>query len=128
MTEVSLSIGGRDFRVGCEPGEEPNLKQAAALLDAEAQVLEKSIGRVPESRMLLMAGLMLADRAVEVAQRAQAAEAQLEALQASGGDGPARSANVTGAEETARTAAAAVAALERAAVRAEALAKDTEKG
>ena len=77
MTEVSLSIGGRDFRVGCEPGEEPNLKQAAALLDAEAQVLEKSIGRVPESRMLLMAGLMLADKTASVEDRVADVQARL---------------------------------------------------
>ena len=127
MTEVSLSIGGREFRIGCQPGEEPHLRQAAALLDAEAQTLEKTLGRVPESRMLLMAGLMLADRAAEVAQRAQAAEAQLEALQANGSGGTGRSANVTGAEETARTAAEALAALERATLRAEALASGSER-
>ena len=126
MTEVSLNIGGRDFRVGCQPGEEAHLEQAAALLDAEAQTIEKSIGRMPESRMLLMAGLMLADGAVEIAQRAQAAEAQLEALQASGGEGAARSANISGAEETARTAAKALAALERATLRAESLAGDAD--
>ena len=35
---------------------------AAALLDAEATELSAQIGRLPEQRMLLMAGLMLADK------------------------------------------------------------------
>ena len=28
---VKAIVGGRDFRVGCQPGEEPHLRQAAAL-------------------------------------------------------------------------------------------------
>ena len=38
------------------------LRAAAALLDAEAQPLVAQMGRLPEARMLLMAGLMLADK------------------------------------------------------------------
>ena len=43
-------------------GEESYLKTAAAMLDQEAQKLESSGARITESRMLLMAGLLLADR------------------------------------------------------------------
>ena len=32
------------------------------MLDNEAQVLAQQVGRMPEARMLLMAGLMLADK------------------------------------------------------------------
>lgn len=65
MPEITISIGGRDFSVACQDGQEPYLQSAAALLDAEASVLGAQIGRMPEARMLLMAGLMLADKVGE---------------------------------------------------------------
>ena len=77
MPEVNLEIGGRTFIVACQEGEEPSLQQAAALLNTEAEALQSALGRVPEARMLLMAGLMLADRTAEVADRAVRAEEQL---------------------------------------------------
>lgn len=63
MPEVQISIGGRPFTVACQDGEEHFLESAAKLLDAEASTLMDQIGRLPEARMLLMAGLMLADKA-----------------------------------------------------------------
>lgn len=62
MPEVIIDIGNRSFEVACQEGEESFLKSAAAMLDTEAQVLAGQIGRLPEARMLLMAGLMLADK------------------------------------------------------------------
>ena len=62
MPEVTIHIGGRGFEVSCQEGEEQFLMAAANMLDDEAQVLSDQIGRMPESRMLLMAGLMLADK------------------------------------------------------------------
>lgn len=62
MSQVTIQIGGRSFDVVCQEGEESYLKTAAAMLDQEAQKLESSGARITESRMLLMAGLLLADR------------------------------------------------------------------
>ena len=62
MARVNVEIGNRPFDVACEPGQEGFLTAAAALLDAEATELSAQIGRLPEQRMLLMAGLMLADK------------------------------------------------------------------
>ena len=62
MPEVEISIGGRTFEVACQEGEEQYLHSAANMLNTEAQVLVDQIGCVPETRMLLMAGLMLADK------------------------------------------------------------------
>ena len=57
MARVNVEIGNRPFDVACEPGQEGFLTAAAALLDAEATELSAQIGRLPEQRMLLMAGL-----------------------------------------------------------------------
>ena len=62
MPEVQIEIGGRTFEVACQAGEEHYLQSAAKMLDEEASVLAAQIGRIPEPRMLLMAGLMLADK------------------------------------------------------------------
>lgn len=80
MPEVQFTIGGRDFTVACQSGEEPLLKKAAGLLDAEASTLIGQTGRLPESRMLLMAGLMLADHTAEVEERLTRAESELKKL------------------------------------------------
>ncbi len=74
MPEVTINIGGRPFQVACQEGEEHFLQAAAGLLDNEAASLMDQIGRLPESRMLLMAGLMLADKAA-------GADDQLKALE-----------------------------------------------
>ncbi|MBM7067677.1 cell division protein ZapA [Actibacterium sp. 188UL27-1] len=77
MPELSIEIGGRTFQVACQEGEEHFLKSAAGLLNNEASTLVEQIGRMPEARMLLMAGLMLADRTAAFEDRAKSAEAKV---------------------------------------------------
>jgi cell division protein ZapA len=79
MPDVKVSIGGREFEVACQVGEEHFLKSAAAMLDAEASVLSNQIGRMPESRMLLMAGLMLADKTAGIDEQLRGLEQKLSA-------------------------------------------------
>lgn len=62
MPQIEIAVGGRTFEVACQEGEEKFLHSAAAMLDIEATHLADQIGRMPEGRMLLMAGLMLADK------------------------------------------------------------------
>lgn len=68
MPEVHVDIGGRKYQVACSEGEEGPLTSAAKLLADEADTLQGAIGRVPEARMLLMSGLMLADKFKEMEQ------------------------------------------------------------
>lgn len=82
MPEVKISIGGREFEVACQAGEEHFLKSAAQLLDNEASVLASQIGRLPAERMLLMAGLMLADKTAGMEEQMQALESKLSAQDA----------------------------------------------
>ena len=77
MPEVTIQIGGRGFDVSCQEGEESYLHTAAKMLDDEAQVLADQAGRMPEARMLLMAGLMLADKTASVEDRIREIEASL---------------------------------------------------
>ncbi|MEP4195426.1 MAG: cell division protein ZapA [Aliishimia sp.] len=77
MPEVTITIGGRNFEVACQLGEESYLHAAAKMLDDEAQVLSDQVGRMPEARMLLMAGLMLADKTASFEDRVGEVEAKL---------------------------------------------------
>ncbi|PVA11810.1 cell division protein ZapA [Pelagivirga sediminicola] len=77
MPEVDIEIGGRTFQVSCQQGEEHYLHSAARMLDDEAAVLAAQIGRIPEARMLLMAGLMLADKTAGLQDKLREAEDQM---------------------------------------------------
>jgi cell division protein ZapA len=125
MPEVEIVVGGRTFTVACQPGDEDSLRAAALMLDAEARALlaQAQGGRLPEARMLLMAGLMLADRLAGVEDQLRAAEARVAALAAAPAPEPQRvevpviptALTETLAEVAARLEALAAAAEERAA-------------
>ena len=82
MPQVEIVIGGRSFEVACQEGEEPFLRAAALMLDTEASSLSSHIGRMPEARMLLMAGLMLADKTAGLEDRVREADARIEEMTA----------------------------------------------
>ncbi|MDU9003644.1 cell division protein ZapA [Sedimentitalea todarodis] len=82
MPEVTIRIGGRPFNVACQEGEESFLHSAAKMLDDEAQVLSDQVGRMPEARMLLMAGLLLADKTAASEDRIRDLESALAERQA----------------------------------------------
>mgnify|MGYP006084339381 FL=1 len=83
MPEVTIKIGDRPFKVACPAGEENQLEAASAKLNVEAKVLIAHSGRVPESQMLLMSGLMLADRAIALEEKVKAAEVEMNSLRQS---------------------------------------------
>lgn len=80
MAEVEFSIGHKSYTLACQEGEERLLKRAAALLDTEAQAILGQAGRMPEQRLLLLAGLMLADRTTAIEDRLASAERELARL------------------------------------------------
>jgi cell division protein ZapA len=81
MPELTLEIGGRLYEVACEPGQEASLERAARLLDAEASKLPEGQERAIEKKMLLLAGLMLADTMTSVEDRLGATQDRLRAAE-----------------------------------------------
>ena len=77
MPDVTIEIGARPFTVSCAEGEEPILSAAAKLLDNEAQRLGQAAARLTDSRLLLMAGLMLADRSMSAEEELRKMDARL---------------------------------------------------
>ena len=81
MPELEITIGGRNFFVSCRAGEEHFLNAAAKMLDSEAEPILSQLGRLPEARMLLMTGLMLADRTASVEDENRTLKARLAELE-----------------------------------------------
>lgn len=82
MPDLEVTIGGRAFQVSCQPGEEHFLRSAAGMLDAEATPLMAQMGRLPEAKMLLMAGLLLADKTAALEDDLRTARARVAELEA----------------------------------------------
>ncbi len=82
MAELTVQIGGRSFTVACQDGEEHFLQTAAAMLDREAQPLIAQMGRITEAKMLLMAGLLLADRTASVEDQCRQLQVKVAELEA----------------------------------------------
>ncbi len=80
MTELEISIGGRIFSVACDNEEQEKVKEAAALINEEADSIQSQLGRLPESKMLLLSALMIADRLVDVETESKALREKSEEL------------------------------------------------
>ncbi|WP_435258834.1 cell division protein ZapA [Thioclava sp. FR2] len=81
MPDVTVTIGGREFQVACQAGEEHFLRAAAGMMNAEAEPLVQQMGRLPEARMLLMAGLMLADKTAALEDELRQVKSKLSELE-----------------------------------------------
>jgi cell division protein ZapA len=65
VTEVNLSINGASYDVVCEPGQEERLQELAARIDGKIADITARSGQGGQSRMLLMAALMIIDEIEE---------------------------------------------------------------
>ena len=61
MPSVQITVNGRNYDVACDPGQEQHLRELARSLDSRIRQLIKSAGPASEGRLLLMAGLLIAD-------------------------------------------------------------------
>lgn len=76
MPQVTLRINGYAYTVGCKDGEEEHLISMAAELDRRIENVRLGAGQSGESRMLVMAGLLMADEVFELRQKLAASEAR----------------------------------------------------
>ena len=115
MSQVSVTINGRQYRMACEDGQESHLMQLAKLLDERIGELRGKFGEVGDSRLTVMAALTVADQLSEAKQKISNIENELAALQ---------DARVVAAEHAQATETAIIAALNAAAERIEGLTRN----
>ena len=61
MGQVTISLNGKSYRLECDDGEETHLTALAEQIGRQIELLKERVGQVGDDRLLLMAGLVLAD-------------------------------------------------------------------
>ena len=69
MAQVTVGIGGRSYRLACNPGEEAHLESLAHTLDRKIGEMRASFGEIGDQRLAIMAALTIADDASEAQRR-----------------------------------------------------------
>ena len=77
MAHVIVEVNGQPYTMQCPDGEENHLRELAKLLDTEVMRIKQSVGTVGDIRLLVMSGLMLADRLSESMRRVEALEEEV---------------------------------------------------
>jgi cell division protein ZapA len=114
VSQVNVTINGRQFRMACEDGQEGHLQQLARELDERIVALRGQFGEIGDARLTVMAALMVADELAESTKKLRRLEEEHAALQADRG---------TASERTQARQAAIAAAFDSAAERIEGIAK-----
>lgn len=103
MSEVKLSIGGRDYSVACADGEEAHIARLGETIDAKLQQLGSNL-TARDAQNLLFAALLLADELHEQRRAVSDVADMRERLE--GADRDARQALIQRDDEIARLRAA----------------------
>ena len=112
MAQVHVTINGRQYRMGCDEGQEEHVLKLAQDIDDLINRLRHAHGEIGDQRLTVMAALTVADELSEQANRMRRLEDEIAALQ---------DARLVAAERAQQTQAAIVAALNAAAERIEEL-------
>jgi cell division protein ZapA len=90
MGQLGIKINGHDYQIACDDGEEEHLTCLSEYVDKHVSDLADSVGGVGETRLLLMAALVIADELSDSLGRGEALEGEISALKKGGGgaDGP----------------------------------------
>jgi cell division protein ZapA len=81
MAQVSVTIGGRVYRMACDDGQEDHLMRLARDLDQKFAHLREAFGEIGDTRLAVMAAIMVADELSEARRRIRALEQEVEGLQ-----------------------------------------------
>lgn len=65
MKVVDITVNGRVFQVACDDGQEKHLIDLASQIDKKVEDLASKMGQVGDARLILMAGLLVADELSE---------------------------------------------------------------
>jgi cell division protein ZapA len=80
MAQVNATISGRQFRLACEDGQEEHLLTLARDMDERIEGLRKQFGEIGDTRLTVMAALMVADELSEAAHKMRRMEEELNGL------------------------------------------------
>jgi cell division protein ZapA len=81
MAQVTAIIAGRQYRLACEDGQEDHLLNLAKDLETRVIDLRRKFGEIGDTRLTVMAALMLADEVSELANKVGKLEAEIAELE-----------------------------------------------
>jgi cell division protein ZapA len=81
MSQVNATIAGRQYRLACEDGQEEHLLALAKDLDGRIEELRKKFGEIGDTRLTMMAALMVADELSEASRKIRRLEEEATGLQ-----------------------------------------------
>ncbi len=80
MAQVSVTIGGRTYRMACDDGQEDHLIKLARELDEKIARLREAFGEVGDTRLTVMAAITISDDLSECKRRIRGLEQEIEGL------------------------------------------------
>jgi len=80
MAQVTVTINGRAFDIACDDGQEQRVLELSREIDRRVTELARTVGQVGDQRLLLMAGLLIADELAEMRERMSRLEAERAAV------------------------------------------------
>jgi cell division protein ZapA len=80
MAQVSVTIGGRTYRMACDDGQEDHLIRLARELDEKIARLREAFGEVGDTRLTVMAAITISDDLSESKRRIRGLEQEIEGL------------------------------------------------
>ena len=86
MAQVSVTIAGKAYRMGCDDGQEEHLAELAADLDQRIGGMRKAFGEIGEMRLTIMAAVALTDELSEQKRRLDGLEAAVASLTSAASD------------------------------------------
>jgi cell division protein ZapA len=86
VSQISVMVNGRSYKIACDDGQEPRIRRLAHYVDARVGEFIGNLGQVGEARLLLLAALVIADELSD-ANEALAQEKSLARAAASEADG-----------------------------------------
>jgi cell division protein ZapA len=78
MAQVTVSIGGRSYRLACDEGEEEHLESLARQVDAKLEAMRGAFGEIGDQRLIVMTVLTIADEFAEARERISTLQAEAE--------------------------------------------------
>lgn len=80
MAQVTVTVGGRPFRMACADGEEEHLEGLARLVDDRIGELRSSFGEIGDQRLTVMAAISIADELSESTRKITRLNGEIEDL------------------------------------------------
>jgi cell division protein ZapA len=80
MSQVTVNIDGKAYRMACEEGQEEHLTELAEKFDRYVNHLKSQFGEIGDLRLTVMAGILVMDELHEVQRKLHGLESEVGSL------------------------------------------------